>query len=176
MVDAPKRPRPRFPADLEPAVAGAIRDAIERLGPRDGDIGISSAACGGDILFAEAMLDRGLPLRVYLPCDEPTFLAKSVNFANHRWPERYRTVVARAQLFIATAVLGELPEDIDPFERTNLWMLEEAQRIGGAQVAFICLWNGEGGDGPGGTKHMIDAIRATGGAVDWIDIRKLGQG
>jgi hypothetical protein len=108
-----------------------------------------------------------------LPFDESTFLEKSVNFADDRWPERYRAVVAQAQLFIAPDVLGALPDGVDPFERANLWMLEEAQRIGSAAVSFICVWNGEGGDGPGGTKHMIDAVRDFGGEVNWIDIRKL---
>ena len=173
MIDAPGRSRPRFPPVLEPAVATAIQHALDRLRPRVGDVAISSAACGGDLLFAEAVLDRSVPLRIYLPFDEPTFLEKSVNFADDRWPERYRAVVAQAILFIAPEVLGALPDGTDPFERTNLWMLEEARRIGGAGVSFICVWNGEGGDGPGGTKHMIDAVRQIGGTVEWIDIRKL---
>src|SRR5262245_35445585 len=173
MIDAPGRTSPRFPPTLEPTVGTAIRQAIDRLQPGGGDVAVCSGACGGDMLFAEAVLDRGVPLRVYLPFEEPTFLEKSVNFADDRWPERYRAIVAQAQLFIAPDVLGSLPEGADPFERTNLWMLEEAQRLGPAGVSFICVWNGEGGDGPGGTKHMIDAVRKTGGQVDWIDIRKL---
>ena len=52
-------------------------------------------------------------------------------------------------------------------------MLDEAQRLGGANVVFICVWNGAGGDGPGGTMHLMDAVRAQRGAVVWIDIRKL---
>ncbi len=173
MIDAPGRREPRFPPSCEHAVALAIRDAIDRLRPRRGDVGICSGACGGDILFAETMLGRGLPLRVYLPFDESTFLEKSVNFADDRWPDRYRAVVAQAELVIAPEVLGDLPPGVDPYERTNLWMLDEARRIGGADISFICVWNGEGGDGPGGTKHMMDAVRASGGDVDWIDIRKL---
>lgn len=173
MIDAPGRTPPRFPPALEPSVATAIKNAIDRLRPGPGDVAVGSGACGGDILFAEAVLDRGVSLRIYLPFDEPTFLEKSVNFADDRWPKRYRAVVARAQLFIAPEVLGALPDGADPFERANLWMLEEARRIGGASVSFICVWNGEGGDGPGGTKHMIDAVHKIGGDVHWIDIRKL---
>jgi hypothetical protein len=52
-------------------------------------------------------------------------------------------------------------------------MLDEARRIAGDGVAFICVWNGEGGDGPGGTKHMMDVVRAAGGDVHWVDIRAL---
>ena len=127
----------------------------------------------GRRLFAEALRNRGIPIRLYLPFDEPTFLKHSVDFANHRWPERYRAVVARATLLIAPEVLGALPKGTDPYERTNEWMLAEARRIAGARVSFIALWNGEGGDGPGRTKHMMDAVRSNGGAVDWIDIRRL---
>jgi hypothetical protein len=173
MVDAPGREKPRFPATLESAVKQAIRAEVDGLAAGPGDVATSSAACGSDILFAEAVLDRDVTLRVYLPFDEVTFLDKSVNFANNRWPERYRAVVARSQRFSAPEVLGPLPDGTDPFERVNLWMLDEAQRIGGANVALICVWDGQGGDGPGGTKHMIDAVRDVGGDVRWIDIRTL---
>jgi len=173
MIDAPGRPQPRFPPALEGRAAAAIARALDWIGVHETDVGVSSAACGGDILFAEALRNRGIPIRIYLPFDEPTFLKHSVDFANHRWPERYRAVVARATLLIAPEVLGALPKDTDPYERTNEWMLAEARRIAGARVSFIALWNGEGGDGPGGTKHMMDAVRSNGGAVDWIDIRRL---
>jgi hypothetical protein len=73
MIDAPDRTSPRFPPALEPAVDTAIQHAIDRLQPDRGDVAVCSGACGGDILFAEAMLDRGVPLRIYLPFDEPTF-------------------------------------------------------------------------------------------------------
>jgi hypothetical protein len=173
MIDAPGRPRPRFPPILEPAVDQAIRRALAEAEAGAQDVAIASAACGGDILFGEAMLDRAVPLRVYLPFDEPTFLDKSVRFAGDRWVERYRAVVARAQRFIAPEALGPLAEGADPYERTNLWMLDEARRIGGTDVSFICLWNGEGGDGPGGTQHMMDIVREMNGRVEWIDIRTL---
>lgn len=173
MIDTPGRAQPRFPPALEPAVDGAIRDALARAGAGPSDIGISSAACGGDVLFAEAMLDRAVPLRIYLPSDEPAFLDTSVRFAGDRWVERYHAIVARCQCFIASEALGPLPEGADPYERTNLWMLDEARRVGGTDVSFICLWNGEGGDGPGGTKHMMDLVREMNGRVEWIDIRKL---
>jgi len=173
MIDAPGRVRPRFPPSLEPAAQNAIRSVVDRLDPLSSDVAVCSAACGGDILFSEAVLDRGMALRVYLPFDEPTFLEKSVNFANDRWPERYRTVVSQAELFTAPEVLGPLPEGRDPYERTNEWMLGEARRLGGPNVSFVCLWNGEGSDGPGGTQHMMETVSRAGGEVHWIDIRRL---
>jgi hypothetical protein len=173
MIDAPGRAEPRFPPSLEPRVARAVREKLSELDAGAADLGISSAACGGDILFDEAALARGVPLRLYLPFEEETFLEKSVEFADSDWPRRYRAVVSRAEVFIAPHELGPLPEDVDPYERTNLWMLREARRIAGGKLVFICVWDGEAGDGPGGTKHMMGAVRESGGAVHWIDIRRL---
>jgi hypothetical protein len=173
MIDAPGRETPRFPPRLEPAVGRAIQAEVDRLAAGPADLAISSAACGGDILFLEAVLARGVPTRIYLPLDESTFLEKSVSFANHRWLERYRAVISQSRRFVAPHVLGPLAVNEDPFERVNRWMVDEACRLGGASVAFICLWNGKGGDGPGGTKHMMDAVRARRGEVVWIDIRRV---
>ena len=173
MVDAPGREKPRFPPTLEAAVKRSIRAEVDGLAAGPDDVAISSAACGSDILFAEAVVDRGVALRIYLPFDEATFLDKSVKFANDRWPERYRAAIASSQRFIAPEALGPLPDDADPFERVNLWMLDEARFFGAANIVLICVWDGLGGDGPGGTKHMIDAVRGAGGDVRWIDIREL---
>ena len=173
MIDAPDRRKPRFPPQLESAVADAIGEKLRELHASSHDVGISSAACGGDILFAEAVLSRGGALRIYLPFEEATFLDKSVRFADSDWPQRYRDVVSHAEVFIAPRTLGPLPADVDPYERTNLWMLDEARRIGGENVAFVSVWDGEAGDGPGGTKHMMGAVRATGGEVHWIDLRRI---
>ena len=43
----------------------------------------------------------------------------------------------------------------------------------GHRMIFICLWNGEGGDGPGGARHfMAEAGRKT-APLYWLDTRKL---
>jgi hypothetical protein len=173
MIDAPDRPTPRFPPALEPAVARAIQTELDRLAVGPPDVTVSSAACGGDLLFAEAALGRGARTKIYLPFDERTFLDASVSFADHAWPERFRAVLARSECHLAPDELGPLPRDEDPFERVNLWMLDEARRLVPGNVVFICVWNGAGGDGPGGTKHMMDAVRSQGGQAVWIDIRRL---
>ncbi|HVQ74437.1 MAG TPA: hypothetical protein VMT79_02755 [Candidatus Binatia bacterium] len=173
MIDGPGRATPRFPPALEPAARQAIEGELDRLAAGPADVAISSAACGGDILFAEAALARGVKTRVYLPLDEPAFVEQSVAFAGDRWLDRYRAVISRSERLVAPDVLGPLAAGEDPFERVNRWMLDEAQRLGGARVALICLWNGEGGDGPGGTKHMMDVVQAEHGDAVWIDIRRL---
>ena len=74
MIDAPGRESPRFPAGKEPAAAGAISGKLDELGAGSTDIALCSGACGGDLLFAEACLARGIHLQIRIPFDEPTFL------------------------------------------------------------------------------------------------------
>jgi hypothetical protein len=173
MVDAPDRRTPRFPPDKEPVAASAIAATLAAIGTDAGDLAICGGACGGDLLFAEACLTLGMRLEIYIPFDEPTFLANSVDFAGGNWHDRYFTAKAKSTLHIAPDELGLLGEGEDPYERNNQWMLKRAAQFGGERIAFICLWNGEGGDGPGGTKHLMDEARTKTSRIYWLDTRKL---
>jgi hypothetical protein len=175
MIDQPGRPEPRFPAAQEPTAAAAIGRQLDELGAGPEDLALCSGACGGDILFAEACLQRGLRLEVYLPFDVETFLETSVDFAGDEWRARFFAVTAhqRASLFLMPEELGPAPADADPFSRVNLWMLYTAQAWGADKTRFICLWNGQAGDGPGGTKHLIDAGRERAGEVYVLNTTEL---
>jgi hypothetical protein len=173
MIDAPGRTTPRFPPDEEPTAARAIASTLADLDVGAGDLAICGGACGGDLLFAEAALARGARLEIYIPFEEPTFLEKSVDFADKDWRARFLAAKARADLHIAPRELGPPQEGEDPYERNNRWMLDQASRFGADKVDFVCLWNGEGGDGPGGTKHMMEEVRQRGGRTHWLDTTKL---
>ena len=173
MIDAPSREKPRFPPDREPIAARAIAEALADLDVGPADLAICGGACGGDLLFAEAALARGASFELYIPFDEPTFLKKSVDFANQNWHARYFAAKALAVLHVAASELGPLQEGQDPYARNNCWMLASAFRFGSGKVDFLFLWNGEGGDGPGGTHHMMDAVRNWGGRTRWLDTTKL---
>ena len=71
------------------------------------------------------------------------------------------------------ASLAPPREGEDPYERNNRWMLDAAVRLGADKVDFVCLWNGEGGDGPGGTRHMMEEVRQLGGRTRWLDTTNL---
>jgi hypothetical protein len=173
MIDAPGREKPRFPPDKEPVAARAIASALADLDVGPGDLSICGGACGGDLLFAEAALARGARLELYIPFEEPTFLEKSVDFAGGDWRARFFAAKARGVLFVAPRELGPPQEGEDPYERNNRWMMDAALRFGADKVDFVCLWNGEGGDGPGGTKHMMEEVRQRGGRAQWLDTTKL---
>jgi hypothetical protein len=175
MIDAPGRKQPRFPASKESVVADALTRLLDSpdVAANSSDLAICGGACGGDLLFAEACLARRTPLEFYIPFDESKFLADSVDFAGDDWHNRYFAAKNKGALHVAPDELGPLAANVDPYERNNLWMLERAARFGAARMIFICLWNGEGGDGPGGTKHLMDAARRNSAPVHWLNTKTL---
>ena len=173
MIDDPSRGTPRFPSEKESVAAAAIANTLTGIGAVPRDLAICGGACGGDLLFAEACLARDMRLEIYIPFDEPTFLANSVDFAGGNWRERYLAVKAKATLHVAPNELGPLDEDENAYERNNQWMLDSAARFGGDRMAFICLWNGQGGDGPGGAQHLMEEARRKTSRIYWLDTRKL---
>ncbi len=178
MVDAPGRDKPRFPATQVPAAAREIAAAIDRLGAGAGDLALCQCAAGGDLLFLEAAQARGLRCQVLLPCDEPEFIQRSIlpSADGPAWRDRWFAV--RAKLAdpprVMTDDLGPGPKGINAYERCNDWLMNTALAWGPDKVRFICLWNGGGGDGPGGTQHMMDEVQRRTGRVEWIDTRSLG--
>jgi tetratricopeptide (TPR) repeat protein len=156
MVDKPGRETPRLPENKAKAAGARIAEELDALSVGPGDLGISQAASGGDLLFAKACLERGMRLEVYLPQHEPEFLASSVSYADWHWQRDYdalkesRDVVFR----IMPDELGPAPEGTNVYDRCNQWMLQSALSYGLSKVLFMTLWDGKPGDGPGGTEHM----------------------
>jgi hypothetical protein len=173
MIDAPDRRTPRFPPDKEPVAAAAIAKTLAEIGVTQVDLAICGGACGGDLLFAEACVARDMTLELYIPFDEPTFLAGSVDFADADWHNRYLAARSKATLHVMPDELGPLLAGENPYERNNRWMLESAARFGEAKIAFIALWNGEGGDGLGGTQHFMNEARRKTERIYWLDTGKL---
>jgi tetratricopeptide (TPR) repeat protein len=175
MIDEPKRDPERFPEDMTELVAAAIAKKLAELGAGDCDLALSEGACGGDLLFAQAALDRGLWLEMLLPYDEPEFIERSVAFAGEQWVDRYYKVksAARTKVRVMPDELGPTPSSRDPYERVNLWLLYTALAWGPDQVRFMALWNGEKSGKRGGTDHMLEAVRKRSGRVSVLDTNVL---
>lgn len=182
MIDAPDRPLPRFPADKEDIAAARIGEALDALAASPSDLALAQGAAGGDILFGEACLARGVSLQMLLPLPEPEFIATSVLpcCAGESWRARYLALRERLALppRILPDALGPLPRDRegkpgDPYERCNRWLLDTALAQGADRLRFICLWDGGGGDGAGGTAHMVKEVARRTGQVTWLDTRAL---
>ena len=175
MIDKPGRQPPRFPASKELVAAQKITEALQKLGAGPEDLALMQGACGGDLLFTEVCQQRGTQLQWLQPFDEPTFIQKSVVRHSETWRDRYLKAKAKLTTTIRSAPesLGPSPKGIDPYERCNLWLLYTALSYGISKVQFVCLWDGGGGDGPGGTAHMYQEVNRRTGHVTWIDSRTL---
>ena len=173
MVDAPDRATPRFPASRIDAAAHRIAAVLDEIGAGREDLALTQGAAGGDLLFAEACLARTVPLRLLLPLAEPDFVVASLLpvVDGAAWHARFRAVVARLDEppREAPVALGPLAPGDDAFVRANLWLLDSALAFGADKLVCICLWDGGGGDGPGGTRHLVEAVRSAGGRVVRID-------
>jgi tetratricopeptide (TPR) repeat protein len=177
MIDAPDRPVPRFPAAKEADAAARIAQALDAAGAGAGDLALCQAATGTDLLFLEACVERGVRCQVLLPFAEPQFIEESIlpSAGGERWRGRYfalKAKLADAPRIMPTE-LGPLPKDVNAYERCNLWLLSTALACGVEKVRFFCVWNGGGGDGPGGTAHMYNEVKRRTGRVTWIDTRQL---
>ena len=175
MIDRPDRAEPRFPPDKEDLAGAAVKATLDQLQVGTGDLAICGGACGGDLLFAEAALERGSRVELHLPFPEPAFMATSVSFAGPAWRDRFVAVRDHERTEVVTMPdrLGRAPDGVDPYERNNKWMLYTALVWGSNNVRFIALWDGKGGDDTGGTEHMFRTVQEHAGQVYHLDTTKL---
>jgi class 3 adenylate cyclase len=175
MIDQPGRVSPRFPPPLEGVVREALREKLNRF---DVGFGFSSAACGADLIFLEALMERGGEAHVVLPCDRQQFLRDSVQIVpSASWEDRFLDVLARAREVVV--VSGQkLSEGSVSYDYANEIMVGlaiiRAEQLG-TELKPIAAWDGTPGDGGGGTASNVELWKKLGYSVDWIDLRLLLQ-
>ena len=176
MVDLPGRAIPRFPQGAEPAAWRAIHAAVEnaRRRAKGRIVGISSGARGGDLLFQDACRLFGIERRMVLPFPPAAFIETSVaGVPNGGWEAKFED---------NWSSLGEgereilLPaQDDKGYALCNQRMVELAKELAPA-YELIALWNGQTGDGPGGTEEYVKNVRGIGGRIEIIDTKTLPIG
>ena len=169
MIDDPKvrgegkEKPPRFPPAKIEAAAARMRAALDEVGAGANDLGLCGGASGGDLLFAEACLERGMRVELRLARAENEFLAELVTFADpdHRWEHSFTRVAENpcTTVLIMPEELGPAPKGVSVHDRCNRWILHTALSQGLLKASCIALWNGEPGDGPGGTQNMVELVR-----------------
>lgn len=177
-MDAGNRKAPRFPADMEALAGQAIREAVARIAAdREPVQGIAGGASGGDILFHEACGHLHIPSRLCLPMKEDAFIAASVAPAGSEWVQRFKALAARVPPVFLRDWLN-VHETPDPhehsiWEQNNQWLLDEGLTGGPDNLTVLVLWDGQTGDGPGGTGALVRAATDAGAHVIVIDAAVL---
>lgn len=180
MIDQPDRKEPRFPQAREAEIRDKIKAAVQQQltdnnDDKDKITGIAGGACGSDILFHEVCRELGIKTHLYLAVPAEQFVVESVAFAGADWTERFYNLYHTLDRHVLSQSM-DLPNWLQKkqgytiWERNNLWMLYSSLVCGGSNTSLIAVWNGKGGDGPGGTQHMIDEAKSRGAEIDVIAI------
>jgi hypothetical protein len=201
LIDNARRAEPRFPMHL----AGEARDLLhiyidQELRLQPPDVAVCSLGAGGDMIFADEILKRGIPLIIYLPFDEQRFLSGSVIYPKSHpdddpseWEREFRRILASAAdvRFTDGAETG-VPDNSDenPYARCNRAMIDYALEVSrgkeGSVSAIALLKPGKSGDNvqPGGTAHYVDELMVRnipvqiiwpGTAANPVDLQRLGS-
>ena len=197
MIDAPDRKSPRFPADKEQLAREKIKEAIvAEMNSGAGVLcGYAGAASGGDLLFQEICAELGIPTRLYLAIPPAKYINSSVIKAGSGWVDRFWDVYNKHKTANQLRVLSEvedaksdedyLPAWLRPkenygiWQRNNLWMLFNAvaeacdEKTDDPNLTLIALWDGAGGDGPGGTGDLVEKVQKLGARPKIINTKEL---
>lgn len=163
-IDPAGRAESRFPSSAEAQARKAIRAAVDDLRVRfDAGrlVGIAGGASGGDLLFHEVCAELGIQTRLVLALPPEAFLAASVIGAGEDWVLRFRRVQARLGTS-EVSVIAQHPAAGDAiWADANRSMIELAVSLS-PNRALLALWDGKGGDGPGGTAAMVRMAKLCG--------------
>jgi hypothetical protein len=181
-LDAPGRKTERFPARSEALARSLIREKlIELQTQRPGCIvGYAGCASGGDILFHETCDELAIPTTVLLAGPRAAYVRESVQDGGLAWVRRADAILEsrreRVRELTPDLQLPRWLRAVDGFsiwQHNNLWTLHTALAHGGDRIVLLALWNGESGDGPGGTEHMVAEVAKRGGRTEVLDARRL---
>jgi hypothetical protein len=181
-MDAPSTPEDErtFPAHLENEVKAAINETLDKYkaSPADKAV-VGGMAAGGDLLFIETCIERGIPVEAYLPVTEATYVREFVSLAGESWVERFYKVRNHPQVteHYQTDRIGPCKTHDNIFERNNRWTLYSSLSRGVDKTRLIALWDGKRGKVKARdailVKHMVDLMREMGGQVEQINPEKL---
>lgn len=159
MVDAPDREVPRFPAEQVGRVTREIEASFDawRVGPATTIV--SGGARGADILAAEAGILRGARVRLCLAVPPSEFQRRSVELPDTDWAVRFRQLLQRTDVEVVTSRHEDV-EDGDVFTRANVRIVELARSLAPSPHAVL-VWNGQRGDGTGGTEDLVRRLGCT---------------
>lgn len=155
MLDMPDRQNPRFPAIYESQVKEVIAKKLDEM---NASFGFCACACGCDILFLEAIKERGGEIHIVLPFSDTSFRKMSVDvIPNSDWNERYDALISSAASvhFVSNDEYSGGSADFEFANDVLLGIANLKKRILDVELKTLAVWDSKKGGGPGGTEDAI---------------------
>ena len=172
MIDRPGAGHERFPSSIEGRVAAKMRETLQRL---EAGFGYSSAACGADILFIEAMLERGAEVHAVMPFKREDFVDTSVRFAGDTWISRFEAALEEATTVTYACEEGYLNDDTLFQYAADLvggMSLLRGEQLG-VEPLLLAVLDSEASVKTGGTAENVQRWRQQARSVEILDLASL---
>jgi hypothetical protein len=166
LIDPAERENARFPFGLVHEVERTIREELDKQLTGPPSVAISSLAAGGDMLFADEVLRRGIPLEVFLPFEKERFLAASVKYVKgipgedpSEWEDDFHNVLEKASSIHVLECDHELSVCYASCNDAMLrYALTKANQDAQAVLA-LALMKGDDGVMVGGTADFVKQMQ-----------------
>ena len=170
-----------LPSDMEQLVKQEIVRILDKHNANSNDLAITAGmAAGGDLIFIETSVERGMPVGTHMPIPEPSYIRDFVSPAGDEWVERFYKMRNHPQVdeYYQAELVGKPRDGDDIYERNYRWALYSAMVHGIDNLHLITVFNDKGGEDHSArdanlTKYMIDLMRDTGGQIEIINPSKI---
>jgi len=176
MIDKTKDQEMHFPAHIEDDVKKAIGDLLDKYQAGPKDLAITGGmAAGGDLIFIESCVERGIPVKAHLPFNEAVYVRDFVSPGGEDWVGRFYNARNHPLVdeYYQHELVGDPREGDDPCERNNRWALYSSFSYGIDRVRLIALWNDKNKlqthHDAHLVQHMVELMRDIGGQVEIIN-------
>jgi tetratricopeptide (TPR) repeat protein len=174
MVDEPGRKEARLPATKVGRLRNEIRRRLKNLGALHG---FGTAARGSDIIVLEALHERGLTATIVIPFPAAAFKTTSLGDS---WNERFDNLMSISGFEFSKPLFEALPPNAkklgDAFAKANKEVFQRAVAFARSldeKPIVLAVWDGQPGDGPGGTADAVQLWMDEGYTPVIIDPRTI---
>lgn len=154
-IDHPSFQTDLFPQEIEEDVKMIITEKLKAINAK---IGYSSASCGADIIFIEALQSLGGEANIILPFAISDFIEKNVRHAGPRWEKRFEKCIETAHSVSFACEDRYLGHDM-LYRFSNHVMHGSAVMRGKfltTEPHLMAVWHSRTDSTPGGPADFID--------------------
>jgi hypothetical protein len=142
-IDATNASKARFPLVCVDMVSERLRAVLANSRPK---AMITSGACGADLVALQVAIERQIPCRMVLPFNRQRFRAESVVDRPGDWGPIFDRIYQVVKRGLGVKTLPTTHDAHRDFQRTNQYLIREAQRIaeeqGDPNIMALIMWDG----------------------------------